>query len=85
MWAEALGFCKKGEGFAWIADPDVPLNTSSGNLGAGRMHGIPHLMDSCLQVMGKAGERQVPDARYAVATMATVQIGGGLVFGREPN
>lgn len=49
------------------------------------MHGIPHLMDSCLQVMGKAGERQVPDARYAVATMATVQIGGGVVFGREPN
>ena len=84
LWAEALGFCGEGEGFAWIADPDKPLNPAGGSLGAGRMHGIAHLMECCLQVTGRAGERQIPDARYSVATMATVQLGGGIVFGREP-
>lgn len=85
FWAESLGFCAEGEALAWVADPDIPLNTSSGNQGAGRMHGIPHIYDSVLQVTGRAGIRQVPGAEVALAAIAPAHIGGGIVFGSEPN
>jgi len=65
LWLEALGFCKDGEAFDFMTserialDGDFPVNTSSGNLGAGRTHGVPHFMDSVLQIMGRSGPRQV--------------------------
>jgi acetyl-CoA acetyltransferase len=72
LWLETLGFCEEGEGFDFMT-PDrislngtLPLNTSSGNLGAGRMHGVPHYMDSVLQVMGRSGARQVKKADVAL-------------------
>src|SRR5207248_1163933 len=74
FWVESLGLCGEGESFAWVADPAIPLNTSSGNLGAGRMHGVPHLMDGALQVMGRSGARQVKDAGIAVSIVAPAPI-----------
>jgi acetyl-CoA acetyltransferase len=65
LWLETLGFCGEGEAFGFMTperislDGDLPLNTSSGNLGAGRMHGVPHFMDSVLQIQGRSGPRQV--------------------------
>ena len=53
MWAEALGFCGEGEGFSWMNETSLPLNTSSGNLGSGRTHGISQMLDSVLQLMGR--------------------------------
>jgi acetyl-CoA acetyltransferase len=82
LWSEALGFCGEGEGFAFAASPTLPLNTSSGNLGAGRTHGIAQIMDSVLQVQGRSGERQVPGAEIAVAVTNPCDNGAGFVFAR---
>jgi len=85
LWAEAFELCGEGEAFSWIADPTIPLNTSSGNLGAGRMHGSPHLMDGAMQVMGRSGERQVEGAEISLVAIAPTRIGGGVVFSRDPS
>jgi acetyl-CoA acetyltransferase len=75
LWLEALGFCEAGEAFDFIQDgriaPDgaLPLNTAGGSLGAGRTHGVAHLMDSVLQVMGRSGPRQVRHVELALATI----------------
>ena len=66
VWLEEIGFCAKGEsgpfveGGARIAlDGALPLNTSGGQLSAGRLHGFGFLHEACLQLRGDAGERQV--------------------------
>ncbi|MER8589807.1 thiolase family protein [Mesorhizobium sp. M1338] len=82
-FADAMGFCPEGEGLAWIADPDVPLNTSGGNQGCGRIQGVPHLMDSAMQVMGRSGERQVAGANIALACVGTPMESVSLVFSSE--
>ena len=60
-WIEAMGFCGKGEsgpfieGGANIApDGPVPLNTSGGQLSAGRLHGYGHLHEAVMQLRGTA-------------------------------
>ncbi|MCH8190073.1 MAG: thiolase family protein [Chloroflexi bacterium] len=85
LWAEALGFCGEGEGFSFITAPTLALNTSSGNLGAGRMHGVPQIMDSVLQVTGRSGPRQVENAHIALAVVLPLDAGKGLVFSKSPS
>jgi acetyl-CoA acetyltransferase len=86
LWLEALGLAPKGEALARIGagefspDSRLPLNTSGGSLGSGRMHGVPHLMESALQVMGRAGDRQVPSAEVAVTTVGGPGAAAGVVF-----
>jgi acetyl-CoA acetyltransferase len=84
VWLEALGFCGRGEsgsfveGGARIAlDGEIPLNTGGGQLSAGRLHGLGLLWESCIQLWGEGGERQVP-ANPRVALTAT---GGGPLGG----
>ena len=88
LWLEALGFCNEGEAFPFMTPEriaiggELPLNTSSGNLGAGRMHGVPHFMDSALQIMGRSGPRQVKDVEIALATAGGPPGGtAGAIFG----
>jgi acetyl-CoA acetyltransferase len=89
LWLESLGFCGPGEAFDFIQDGRIaldgqlPLNPSGGSLGAGRMHGAAHLVDSIQQVQGRAGKRQVSDARVALASIGPASIGACLVFARE--
>ena len=83
FWADAMGFCAEGEGLAWVADPDIPLNTSGGNQGCGRMHGVPHLMDGAMQVMGRSGERQVEGANISLVCVGGTHHAGGFVFSSE--
>lgn len=76
LWLETLGFCGRGEsgsfveGGARIAlDGELPLNTSGGQLSAGRLHGLGFLHEACVQLWGRGGERQVRnDPRVAVAS-----------------
>ncbi len=83
-WIEALGFCKPGEGGAFIEggdriarDGELPLNTHGGQLSAGRLHGFGFLHEACVQLRGEGGERQVPKPpRVAVAAA-----GGGNTCG----
>ncbi|HUO47851.1 MAG TPA: thiolase family protein [Acidimicrobiales bacterium] len=84
VWLEELGFCGKGEGGAFVEgganialDGAVPLNTSGGQLSAGRLHGFGLLHEACLQLRGEGGARQVPGGPQ-VAAVAT---GGGPLAG----
>lgn len=83
FWADAAGLCAEGQGLAWIADPDVALNTSGGNLGCGRMHGVPHLMDGAMQVMGRSGPRQIDRADVSLVCIGGTHHAGGVVFGSD--
>jgi acetyl-CoA acetyltransferase len=82
-WLEGLGFCELGgateflDGGKTIAlDGRLPLNTSGGQLSAGRLHGYGFVREAVLQLRGEATGRQVPDARVAV-----VAAGGGTPSG----
>jgi acetyl-CoA acetyltransferase len=84
-WLEALGFCAKGEGGPFIeggeriarVGGDVALNTNGGQLSGGRLHGYGFLHETCTQLWGEGGERQVP-GEPAVAVAAA---GGGPLAG----
>lgn len=89
-WLESLGFCGEGEAFDFIQngrialDGELPVNPSGGNLGGGRLHGVNHLMDAVLQVMGRSGPRQVPDVDVALAAIGPASpIAGALILGSE--
>lgn len=92
FWLEALGFCAEGEAVAFIQEGhttlggSLPLNTSGGSLGEGRLHGAPHISESVLQVMGRAGARQVKDARLSLFAMGNPRAGAShtIVFARDP-
>jgi len=81
---EALGFCPKGmggrmgeQGMFDIRGP-MPVNPSGGVLSANPISAtaLARIAEAALQVMGDAGEHQVPGVHRAVAT----GIGGTLQF-----
>jgi acetyl-CoA C-acetyltransferase len=74
MSLEDAGFCTKGQGMSWVAEHDLthrgdfPLNTAGGQLSfgqAGMAGGMHHVVDGARQVMGRAGDAQVPDCHTA--------------------
>ncbi len=84
VWLEELGLCGKGdsgpfvEGGKRIAlDGPMPLNTSGGQLSAGRLHGFGMLHEACVQLRGQGGARQVPKT----PEVAAVAAGGGPIAG----
>ena len=89
-WLESLGFCNEGEAFEYIQegriefDGECPLNTAGGNLGMGRLHGTPHLIEAVLQLWGRCGPRQVKDPKVTLAVVGAPTMAGGLVFTNEP-
>jgi acetyl-CoA acetyltransferase len=70
---EALGFCGKGEGGAFVEDGKMrlggalPTNTDGGGLSACHpgMRGMFLLVEAAKQLRGEAGARQVADAKLA--------------------
>ncbi|MDQ7785493.1 MAG: thiolase family protein [Desulfomonilaceae bacterium] len=74
---EELGFCERGEagelhmrGDTWPGGK-LPTTTNGGMLSQGHTGaggGVALLVEAARQLMGKAGERQVPGARFAVET-----------------
>lgn len=72
---EALGFCGKGEGMAFVRDTnfafdgDLPLNTGGGQISAGQAAcSSENLVEAVQQLMGEGGPRQVKDTRNALVT-----------------
>ena len=70
LWLESMKLCGRGEAAAFVEggariglDGELPLNTSGGQLSAGRLHGYGHTYEACLQLWGRAGDRQVKDAK----------------------
>ena len=70
MCLEDAGFCKKGEIGEFFESTDTtykgsfPVNTDGGQLSggqpAGNSGGFRHVIEAARQIMGKAGERQIP-------------------------
>ena len=74
MWLESLGFAKEGEGWKLTEAGEteitgkIPLNASGGVLSSNPIgaSGMIRFAESAIQVMGKAGDHQVPGARKAL-------------------
>jgi acetyl-CoA acetyltransferase len=70
---EDLGFCKKGEGGAFVQNGrlsisgDLPTNTDGGGLSACHpgMRGLFLIVEAALQLRGECGQRQVSDPKIA--------------------
>jgi acetyl-CoA C-acetyltransferase len=79
---EEMGFCKRGEGGAFVADGALgpggrfPINTSGGGLSYGHpgMFGMFVLIEAVRQLRGQCGARQLPKAELALCQAP------GLVF-----
>lgn len=90
VWLEVLGFCGQGEAADFVdggtriaLDGSLPLNTSGGQLSAGRLHGYGHLFEACTQLRGEAeGGRQVNGAEVALVAAGGGPHGGCLLLTR---
>jgi acetyl-CoA acetyltransferase len=75
LFLEDLGFCKKGEGGAFVADGRIapkgalPVNTNGGGLSYCHpgMYGLFVLIEAVRQLRGECGVRQVKDCEVAIA------------------
>lgn len=75
LFLEDLGFCKKGEGAAFVEGGRIapggqlPVNTNGGGLSCVHpgMYGLFTMVEAARQLAGTAGERQVPGAKLALA------------------
>jgi acetyl-CoA acetyltransferase len=75
LFLEDLGFCAKGEGGSFVQGGriapggELPVNTNGGGLSCVHpgMYGLFTMVEATQQLMGVAGDRQVPGARLAVA------------------
>lgn len=75
LFLEDLGFCPKGEGGPFVASGAIspggslPVNTNGGGLSFCHpgMYGLFTLVESIRQLRGEAGDRQIKDARLALA------------------
>ena len=75
MFLEDLGFCKKGEGGAFVSSGAIapggtlPVNTNGGGLSCVHpgMYGLFTVVEAYRQLTGTAGDRQISGAEIAVA------------------
>jgi acetyl-CoA acetyltransferase len=71
---EDMGFCKKGEGGAFVQSGAIrlggklPINTHGGLLSQAHMAGFNHVVELARQLRGEAGQAQVADARIGLVT-----------------
>ena len=71
---EEMGFCKRGEGGAFVESGrielggELPTNTHGGLLSEAHVLGMSHIVEAVRQLRRQAGERQVLDAEIGVVT-----------------
>jgi acetyl-CoA acetyltransferase len=85
-WLEAAGFCRQGEGGAFVQngrialEGELPVNTFGGSLSEGRMHGMGHIAEAVRQVTGRAEQRQLKNAEAVCAIDGSPMLrGSGIV------
>jgi acetyl-CoA acetyltransferase len=92
LWMESLCLAPVGEAHRMVLnggiDSDLPtalpVLSSGGALGNGRMHGVPQMLECYLQLSGRAGERQRPGASVGVACHSSPHYGGAVAYCVEP-
>jgi acetyl-CoA acetyltransferase len=92
FWLEVLGLCPPGEAHRFVADGGIdsddpsalPVLSSGGALGNGRMHGVPQMLECYLQLAGRAGDRQRDGAAVGVACQSSPHYGGAVMYTAEP-
>ncbi len=73
---EDYGFCGRGESGPFVQDHSIdfdgkiPINTDGGNLSAGYIHGLNHVLEGTRQMRGTS-TRQVPGAQTCLVTAGT--------------
>jgi acetyl-CoA acetyltransferase len=75
LFLEDLGFCKKGEGGAFVTGGRIapggslPVNTNGGGLSYCHpgMYGLFLLIEAVRQLRGECGDRQIAGAETAIA------------------
>jgi acetyl-CoA acetyltransferase len=90
-WMECLGFCPVGEAHRIALEGGIdsdkpgalPVLSSGGALGNGRMHGVPQMLECYLQLSGRAGERQRDGVSIGVACHSSPHFGGAVVYSAE--
>ncbi|MGN9791554.1 lipid-transfer protein [Streptomyces sp. OZ13] len=82
MQLEEFGFCKSGEGAAFVASDVLPLNTHGGQLGEAYLHGMNGIAEAVRQLRGTA-VNQIPGAARALVTAGTGVPTSGLVLGAD--
>ena len=90
---EALGFCQRGEGGAFVSGQRTapggafPMNTNGGGLSYCHpgMYGIFLLIEAVRQLRGQCGERQVANAKTALVhgTGGTLSSGSTCILSRH--
>jgi acetyl-CoA C-acetyltransferase len=96
MTLENLGFCKRGEGGAFVAggrlryDGALPTNTDGGGLSSNHpgMRGIFLVIEAVKQLRGECGPRQVKDCALALChgtggALGTRHSGATLILGNQ--
>jgi acetyl-CoA C-acetyltransferase len=93
---ENLGFCKRGEGGAFVSggrirfDGAFPINTDGGGLSSNHpgMRGIFLVIEATKQLRDECGPRQVKDCKLAIAhgtggALGTRHAGATLILGNQ--
>jgi len=91
FWLEALGCCGVGEAHAFtqgdgirVAAGGLPILSGGGALGNGRMHGVPQMLETYLQLSRRAGDRQLDRADVGLACHSSPNYGGAVLYTAEP-
>jgi acetyl-CoA C-acetyltransferase len=91
---EGIGFCERGKAGSFVEQGEtqpggsLPLGTDGGALSRGHTGsgvGIDQIVETYVQLSGKAGERQVENCRFAVLSGlgGTYMDSHVMIFGRE--
>jgi acetyl-CoA acetyltransferase len=86
---EEMGFCKRGEGAAFIREKGIgidgafPVNTHGGLLSHSYLLGVEHVVEAVRQLRGDSGKAQVKDARVGLVGGLSNPDYGVLVLGKD--
>ena len=89
LQVEEVGFCKRGEGAAFIhekgigIDGGLPINTHGGLLSHSYLLGVEHVIEAVRQLRGESGKAQVKDARVGLVGGLSNPDYGVLVLGKD--